>query len=75
MPRPGNRLFALCVAALVVALLRAAFTPGELPGYRFDTELRFGIFFTLVGALVLIWGARLRPTQDDRLRGRKLLRR
>jgi len=59
----GHRLFGLSIAALAVVVLRIAFTPGGISGYRFDTDLRIGIFFTLVGTVVVAWGAWLRRPQ------------
>ena len=56
----GRRLFLVSVAAVAVVLLRLAFRPTAIGSYHFDTGLRLGIFLTLVGTLVLAWGARTR---------------
>jgi hypothetical protein len=53
----GNRFLALSVAAVVVVVLRMIITPTSLSGYRFDAGLRLGIFVTLIGTLVVAWGA------------------
>jgi hypothetical protein len=53
----GNRLFGFSVAAIVAVVLRMIFTPTSLSGYSFESDLRLGIFVTLVGTLVLAWGA------------------
>jgi hypothetical protein len=53
----GNRMLALSLAAVIAVVLRMIFTPTSLSGYRFETGLRLGIFVTLVGALVVAWGA------------------
>jgi hypothetical protein len=63
----GRRLFWLAVAASAVVVLRLVVTPGEISGYRFDAEPRIGIFFTLVGAVIIVWGAWLR--RPDRTLG------
>jgi hypothetical protein len=53
----GKRLFVLSLAATAVVVLRMVFTPAILSGYEFDAELRLGIFVTLVGTLLLVWGS------------------
>jgi hypothetical protein len=58
----GNRLFGFAIAAVVAVVLRMIFTPTSVSGYNFDSDLRLGIFVTLLGTLVLVWGAwRRRP--------------
>jgi hypothetical protein len=56
----GTRLLVFSLAATAVVLLRMAFTPNSLSGYEFDADLRLGIFVTLVGTLVLVWGSWMR---------------
>jgi hypothetical protein len=53
----GNKLLALSLAAVAVVVLRMVFTPTSVSGYGFDAGLRLGIFVTLAGTLVLVWGA------------------
>jgi hypothetical protein len=53
----GNRLFGFALAAIAAVVLRMIFTPTSLSGYKFDSDLRLGIFVTLAGTLVLAWGA------------------
>jgi hypothetical protein len=53
----GNWLLGLSLAAVVVIVLRSIFTPTSLSGYEFDAGLRLGIFLTLAGALLMVWGA------------------
>jgi hypothetical protein len=61
----GNRLLGLSLAATAVVVLRMIFTPTSLSDYHFSTDFRIGIFVTLFGTLVLVWGAwRRRPTQS-----------
>jgi hypothetical protein len=56
----GRRLLVLSIAAAVAVLLRMAFRPDLVSGYRFAAGLRFGIFWTLVGTLILVWAAAMR---------------
>jgi hypothetical protein len=43
-----------------------AFRPDLVSGYRIDASLRFGIFWTLVGTLILIWAAAMRAQRTVR---------
>lgn len=52
----GNWFLGLSLAALGAVVLRMIFTPTSLSGYQFDADLRLGIFVTLVGTLLLVWG-------------------
>ena len=56
----GRRLLVLALAAVVVVLLRMAIRPTSVSGYEFDAGLRFGIFVTLAGTLLMVWAAWLR---------------
>lgn len=62
----GRRLLGLSIAATVAVLLRMAFRPDLVSGYRIDAGLRFGIFWTLVGTLILVWGAAMRAQRTVR---------
>jgi len=53
----GNWLFGMSVASIAVVVLRMVFRPTSLDAYHFDTDLRLGIFVTLVGTLAMAWGA------------------
>jgi hypothetical protein len=53
----GIRLLVLSLAASLVVVLRMAFPPSALSGYEFVADLGLGIFVTLVGTLVLVWGS------------------
>jgi hypothetical protein len=53
----GNWFCGLSLAALLGVVLRMIFTPTSLSGYEFDAGLRVGIFVTLAGTLLLVWGA------------------
>jgi hypothetical protein len=58
----GTRLLGLSLVAAILVVLRMAFTPTSLSGYEFDAGLSLGIFVTLAGTLVLVWGSwRRRP--------------
>ena len=56
----GSRLFLVSVASVVAVLARIVFRPTAISGYRFDAGLRFGIFLTLAGTLIILWGAVMR---------------
>jgi hypothetical protein len=56
----GRRLMITSLAATVAVLARIVFRPDAISGYSFDAGLRFGIFVTLTGTLVMTWGAIMR---------------
>jgi hypothetical protein len=56
----GRRLLVLAILATAVVLLRLAIRPTSISGYEFDAGVRFGIFVTLAGTLLLVWAAWLR---------------
>jgi hypothetical protein len=61
----GRWLLGLSGAATAAVVLRMIFTPTSLSDYHFDADLRLGIFVTLIGTLVLVWGAwRRRPSRS-----------
>lgn len=53
----GTWFLGVSLAAVAAVVLRMIFTPTSLSGYEFDAGLRLGIFVTLVGTLVVAWGA------------------
>jgi hypothetical protein len=65
----GRRLMLTSLAATVAVLARIVFRPDAISGYSFDAGLRFGIFVTLIGTLVMVWGAIMRAQRMVRAAG------
>ncbi len=61
---PGRVITGLGVAALVMLILRMFFPVEEIAGFEFDAGLKYGIFITLIGTLMVIAGGLLQQQEE-----------